>query len=983
MTTTLNQQTQQTTSTALSSSQAFSSSNKYGSLIEPSFSKQVKVSLFQFSTYLTESCPHALFLHSVIGILRLFQLIGPALFVPYGFWSENSISRQLLNIFSVCFHLVPSGYREGAAPALSFLYVGFVLIHSVAMIVAARHFQKTAKIGKWISNTLYFVLHTFGYLMHPIAIESAGEMIGVIITNPHHSNIALYVIEMVLIIIAFICYNVLLKELISTSVFCRPTSLFSVLGEPPRYLIILTASITLTSSIGSTTEGYIQYIFVGLTALLYIANVFNTYLNGGFLNIWHTTLLCGLSISGFLFCIEYIVCRILSVTATDLVLIICLFEICVIVFGVYFYNSRRLLKHLKLLDDFDISGNSLDHIKSVRVFVNSAISGFYLAHPSVLNWEYFTVAIEKWPQSPQVWFVFTKFLAIYPEINQLFMRIFQQLFSMKLHGAGTKRLITEIMSLQQHRETNMSPQMRRKINHITKATWALKNKMRQVWDLIIQGNMTDIVPAISASYDDTLKLETDYARLLRQFPNSRFVTRSYSRFIMDIYADHVRYSEWADKTKDLQRGISINEDIAHELGLIYFPNIPSVLQTAQASVMPDLTESSILIEEEGETNMGAEQLISMRKTIENLRITGPANAFMLRLIMYLICYIIPFLVLVIYVFSFETKVINPLTYMKNIATLRTFDLMTNTYGLKVLYTDLYKWFVSQPDQPIKYGWKPVAEILEAPLGDGPVYLGGSWDEKKQFDHLRVQGTSTLELIDHIDLDVSVGEDEASIESLLFDSTINYSLYTSGVHNNEQKYNKLLNMKSAFSQLILDLSTIDSIEFRRVPKEDDNPLRSVSIMNCLANCDLLAYRCDAILDALMVYTSDLCILYEKVFKIVMICLILAIAIIQIVDSLIEIKMTESSRSTINRSLMTMPKNVISHVSDSLKSLKKEQGDESQISEASTEINKQEENVLKVLITSDENGKLAGIFEYIICTIFAIIFNSVMIVLLCLI
>jgi len=974
-------QTQQTSSTALSSSQAFSSSNKYGSLIEPSFSKQVKVSLFQFSTYLTESCPHALFLHSIVGVLRLFQLIGPALFIPFEFWSSGSISREILNIFSVFFHLIPYSYREAVAPVLSFLYAGFVLIFSISIIAAAKYFQKAAKIGKWASNTIYFLLNTLGYIFHPIAIESAGEMIGVIIKHPSHSHKGLYIVEMVVIAIAFIAFNVLLREMISTSVFCRPSSLFAVLGEPPRYFIMITAAITLTSSIASKCDGFIQDIFLCLTALLYVGNVFNTYLNGGFLAIWHVTFICSLSIAGFLFCIEYIVCSLLKISGSDLILIICIFEVVAISIGVYFFNSRRLLNHMKLIDDFEVSGNSLDHISSVRTFVNSSISGFYLAHPSVLNWEYFTVAIEKWPEAPHVWFVFTKFLAIYPEVNQLFMRIFQQLFSMKLHGAGTKRLITEIMSLQQHRETNMSPQMRRKINHVTKATWALKNKMRQVWDLVIQGNMSDIVPAIAASYDDTLKLEADYARLLRQFPNSRFVTRSYSRFIMDVYADHVRYSEWAEKTKNLQRGISINEDIAHELGLIYFPNIPSVIQTAQLSTLPDLTESSIM-EEEADVNTGAEQLISMRSTMENLRIAGPANAFIIRICMFFITFVVPFLVLVIYVFSFEGKAIDPLTYMKNIASLRTFDLMTNAYGLKVLYTTLYRWSAAHPDACGKViGWRPVADLLE-PEGEGPPYLGGTWDEKEQFDYLRVHGTSTLELIDHIDIDLAVG-DEDSIDSLLFESTIDYTIYTGSDPGAETKYNKLINLKSAFSQLILDLSTIDSIEVEYCPDYNNNPLRHVAIMNCLANCDLLANRCDALLSALMIYTSDLCIKYEKLFRYVMIALILAITVIQIVDSMIEIKMTESSRATINRCLMAMPKNVISRVSDPLKSVKKGQTEDSVTSETSMEVNKQEENILKVLITSSENSKLAGIFEFSMCTIFSIVFNAVMVILLCLI
>ena len=166
---------QQQQNSALSSSQAFLSQNKYGGLIQQPLHKKIRNSLFQLNTYLTETCPNMIFMHEVISIFRILQLFGPALLINFSFWKEDSISQRVLEIFSIFFHLIPPSYREEATTAASFIYVGFIILFYALLISSAFYLMKSAKLNKGIALSCFIVINTASLQLIPTTVIATSQ----------------------------------------------------------------------------------------------------------------------------------------------------------------------------------------------------------------------------------------------------------------------------------------------------------------------------------------------------------------------------------------------------------------------------------------------------------------------------------------------------------------------------------------------------------------------------------------------------------------------------------------------------------------------------------------------------------------------------------------------------------------------------------------------------------------------------------------
>jgi hypothetical protein len=65
----------------------------------------------------------------------------------------------------------------------------------------------------------------------------------------------------------------------------------------------------------------------------------------------------------------------------------------------------------------------------------------------------------------------------------------------------------------------------------------------------------------------------DFNHLLQQFPNNRYATRYFSKFLTEIRAFYDESRQWAEKSLRLMHGHSISTDEAHELGLHAFHSL--------------------------------------------------------------------------------------------------------------------------------------------------------------------------------------------------------------------------------------------------------------------------------------------------------------------------------------------------------------------------------------------------------------------------
>ena len=162
-----------------------------------------------------------------------------------------------------------------------------------------------------------------------------------------------------------------------------------------------------------------------------------------------------------------------------------------------------------------------------------------------------------------MWFLFAKFTAIYPECTNQPDWIAITMMQNHVKGRLAKATLGQIKSVTRQRETNLIQSLKIKLNSISKKVQNAKHRVRYVWDLIIQGNVHELEGGILRAASIVEECETEFHHMLRIYPNSRFVARSYSMFLRDVIGDYDEHMKWQQNIANLQRGISLFPDQAH------------------------------------------------------------------------------------------------------------------------------------------------------------------------------------------------------------------------------------------------------------------------------------------------------------------------------------------------------------------------------------------------------------------------------------
>ena len=113
------------------------------------------------------------------------------------------------------------------------------------------------------------------------------------------------------------------------------------------------------------------------------------------------------------------------------------------------------MKNMTVLDHFLDDEGVIDSITSVNKFVNLAIAGFRGAHPICVSWQFMKMGVEKWPKEGMIWFIYAKFVAVYPEETRNLSWIFRTIIANRVKGRATT--IKQLMNITRERELDISP----------------------------------------------------------------------------------------------------------------------------------------------------------------------------------------------------------------------------------------------------------------------------------------------------------------------------------------------------------------------------------------------------------------------------------------------------------------------------------------------------------------------------------------------
>ncbi|EAY18689.1 Adenylate and Guanylate cyclase catalytic domain containing protein [Trichomonas vaginalis G3] len=946
-------------STSFSSNLSMSVTNRWAGMIEQSVYKKTRNSLFQLISYVYIQCPSMFIMHTIVSIFRLLQFVGPLFFVSYKtLWSSGSMSSTIVSLFSVFFHIFPPSIRESCTIPFLGVYVGLLGLFFIFTIYCAFYYKQNAKLPDWVPIFIYVFLNTFGYLLHPIAFQLGGEELSLLIMGKSSINHKASIALLCLTLIFFGIYTWLIATITSTSILFNPTSLLSVVGRPQLMIFILTNVVTLLISTGTSLTKIPRLVLLGVAGIGYIISIMIPFIDGGFISFLHSSLIFATSMAGPLLCIGCIVLEVLNVKGTEVViiLILAIWGIMYVV-SILILNARRR-KILLLLDEIEESQEAFERVKSPRYFSEICVQGFANAHPICISCTIFTYATNAWQDNVLIWVLYAKFATIYPEETMKIGWIQHQMMSLHIKGATSKHIQEEIITIIRTREINISAELKKKLNRLNKKVQLVKNKLRHIWDLVIQGNTGDMDTYITLTYNSIEDTLAEYNHIMRQYPNSRFVARSYARFMLEVLADHEKFNEWAEKSKLLQRGITVKPDHAHELGVYYFPNLPQKLEVGENQVQGQNPDSeSNFMEMDGEydekTATSMEQSIALRRQIENLRIPSTFHSTIQRILIIFILFLLPIVAATVLIFSKTKTYSEPLTYLQSVSLLRTYLFMTVSFGVHYIHTEL-----------------DLVKPIESNGLAGPSSLGGTFNLTQQFSYLLNELTSTVQDLNGLRAIAQGNVDMDSARHHLFGNFLNFTQFKNTTSNKTE----LTSVSVGIMEIVTQLSHLTDKAFNTSIYEDPK------IVTPTYNAVPVADAISLCLNDINNYMDDHHEYITKILLILQIVCYILIPVLLFVFLYVEIKHINNNKLTIYKCMTSLPKNVVSGISDSFKMMKDEQQSENAShTEQDSKINKQEENMLKIFATAtDSSGsKFSDAILMVTCTVLSVILAVLMI------
>ncbi|OHS97016.1 Adenylate and Guanylate cyclase catalytic domain containing protein [Tritrichomonas foetus] len=580
---------------------------------------------------------------------------------------------------------------------------------------------------------------------------------------------------------------------------------------------------------------------------------------------------------------------------------------------------------------------------------------------------------ERFPKSLQVWIIFAKFTAIYPEESQQLSFIIHGMMKNRMKGSFAKHTILQIMAIIKQREPNLIPELKKKLNYIGKHVSSCKAKVRYIWELVLQGNVNEMEGMIIKANKSIKSTNSEFQELIGKFPNNRFVARAYVRFLRDVVADHQKSSEWASKCNLLHKGLPVTPDNAHELGVLAFPNLPKEQKAIrhQATFNNNFTEDTLTQEiDENEESVAADQEIklSLKENIQSLQIPAYTLIRALHLGSLACLFILPMILVSIFAPIYIDSVSSVIPHLYSLTKIRS--VLFQGMGVMARYVNENMPETRYPDGH-KFAGKllfpcPTYEEYFVPQLKEPEQAGAGWgstfDSRGQLVSIAQAVASLMGLIDPIKHYKIGNEAMDNVRKNLFDKIhwvtfiddLKYTDYwTIFSDNMSHLIITELHEKTSFDKIISHYMTYYS-ELLNLEKIPHDAYNKHYLMNTLNNLENVTSTVTDTVALMLEYIHSLNSEIQKITSIAEILFIIVVIIWYLFVCCYTIIKLSKDKIMIYKCLTSLQKSVISKVTDQFRILKKDDEEMRSTRSKDEELSRQEENLLKLFSTSSDSG-----------------------------
>ncbi|EAX85133.1 hypothetical protein TVAG_505880 [Trichomonas vaginalis G3] len=664
---------------------ASSSISKYADLIDIPITTRVIDSLISLFNYFDIYAPRIPLIYSVVTCIRFFQLIGGAFFsANTDSFLPGTFAYKVMSIITVLFHIVPLQYRLGKAAIILYSINSVLIVFVVHLLVTAYSYKKTSKVPK-ISCIILSIFNAVGpYTLIPIVAQYSGQTLSAIIQGTVKPNLK----DLLALVISFInifLFNWINIKAYSISLVFRMCSFQSIEGSPQNKLFITTTFVTLVAALTTYFTAIPSAAMIAISILFFIYCTTTVFNCGTFIKQKHQVMVLGGSILGIELCIANLIIIFLK-KPWNAAFFLGFGVASVITFVLTeVFIKRKGRRELQILDEIDDT-KDISSIRTKNKFKQLLATGFTFSHPVCINFNIFKLAVEEWKLDCDVWSVYAKFISIYPENTGTLCFIAQNIVNLKLNTNLSNIILNSAGYIMRTRETKFTPQLKTRISKLSKNFNKTKTRLRNIWDLVLQGNINELNFAIKRTKESVDDCEREIDHLVMTYPNNRFVARQKLIFLSEVKGDPVNAKQSIDEIIKLQRGIAIKEDTIHELGMMAFPNIPDYCNDSMSTGKTiNENESTTNDETVFDDTVNFEAIESISKQIDNHEV--PAIHYIYKSAW--LCFILlVFLLLVsmIIVYQFYAEAYSkPIYMMQGIAKTRNIITMLTAFAGRFLF----------------------------------------------------------------------------------------------------------------------------------------------------------------------------------------------------------------------------------------------------------------------------------------------------------
>ena len=994
------------TSASSFSTNSFNSASvtrRYNGMIREKTTKKARNLLFRLFDYIGMVAPNMRGLQAFITIWRMIQIFGPAMCVGYrDFWGEDSILLQSVDIISILFHIFPtSDLRKLIAPTFLIAEGIFFLLIIGYIFAAGVYYDKNAQLPRFVPTSIFFIFSTVGYILPPIGMNLIGEQIGYMIQDSSQIN-GFTIFAIVFVLLVFILFMIIFTIGYAVTINFRSDSLMTVVPTNQSVITVMILLVTFFPACGSKIVSSVTTIILNLlTIVSYVIMLYLFFNKGGFVYLLHLKAAVATVVSGIILILIVTIFILLKMLATEVILVVFVAIWIICFFATNYVFNYITRKSMTLLDGLMSEEISFDSIKSPRTFCDTIVCGFRNAHPFCLSYDVFRPAIEKWPKNYDIWLLFAKFTAIYPEINQQLSFIGISMMQNKMKGGFAKHTMQQISTVLRQRESNLIPELKSKLDNIGRKVQSTKAKIRYLWDLVLQGSVKELEPVILRCYESVNRVNVEFIHLISMFPNNRFVARSYTRFLRDVVADHQAQAEWTQKLNSLQRGLMVHPDISHELGILAFPILPQKLSLSNApppSIIPSNTTEDTLLQDvdisDDFEDISFDMKNSIKESIDKLRLPSYQLSRVGFIVLFLILFLIPFIIVAIYTPIYVEENSGSLDYLFALSTLRLHLFEALSLAVHYCGENLeLRYDSSHPYRPnqivLPFGTiRDIQSTFKEGETPGSAW-GNSWETKDQLRYV-VNYVSTI-LTELMPIqsykigDVSMDE----VRQNIFAKSLSFRVFDGPYYgpgfNFDSTDRSLISYNITYTSIsVIEASTnfmnyLDQIlSYQKVPQDVFCQRPFISILN---NLRAVNNAISTAIQSMLTFYNNQNRNIQNLTLYIMVVIIIVVTIIYCVFCGFIVTLMHRDKMQIYKCLTTLQKSVVSRVAEQFRILRKDDTEDRSTKSKDEELSRQEENLLKLFAASSDGGSGNRTLDWtynIILTIIMIVCHAAMVI-----